>query len=98
MFHLPTKKYAHNQHHRNKQLKQTNQIKPNQTKPNQNRYMNFPIAITVEGANIMTRSFQIIGQGITRCHPHMLHMIESLQSDAPDAADKFGVEHVFSFS
>jgi len=34
-----------------------------------NAYMSLPIAITVEGANIMTRSFQIIGQGLTRCHP-----------------------------
>ena len=37
-----------------------------------NAYMSMPVAITVEGANIMTRSFQIIGQGLTRCHPHML--------------------------
>ena len=57
-----------------------------------NSYMNFPIVITVEGANIMTRSFQIIGQGITRCHPHMVPLIDSLQSDAPDAADQFGTE------
>ena len=44
-----------------------------------NAYMSLPIAITVEGANIMTRSFQIIGQGLTRCHPHMLELITSLQ-------------------
>jgi len=46
-----------------------------------NHYMNMPIAITVEGANIMTRSFQIIGQGLTRCHPHMLELIYSLQDE-----------------
>lgn len=45
-----------------------------------NAYMSLPIAITVEGANIMTRSFQIIGQGLTRCHPHMLELIYSLQA------------------
>lgn len=45
-----------------------------------NAYMSQPIGITVEGANIMTRSFQIIGQGLTRCHPHMLDLIESLQA------------------
>lgn len=45
-----------------------------------NAYMNMPIGITVEGANIMTRSFQIIGQGLTRCHPHMLELIQSLQA------------------
>jgi len=44
-----------------------------------NAYMSLPIAITVEGANIMARSFQIIGQGLTRCHPHMLELINSLQ-------------------
>lgn len=44
-----------------------------------NAYMSLPIAITVEGANIMTRSFQIIGQGLTRCHPHMIELINSLQ-------------------
>jgi alkylation response protein AidB-like acyl-CoA dehydrogenase len=46
-----------------------------------NAYMSLPIAITVEGANIMTRSFQIIGQGLTRCHPHMLELIKSLQDE-----------------
>lgn len=47
-----------------------------------------PISVTVEGANIMTRSFQIIGQGLTRCHPHMLELITSLQmpSSEEDAA------------
>lgn len=51
-----------------------------------NAYMSLPIAITVEGANIMTRSFQIIGQGLTRCHPHMLDLIKSLQ--APQSEEK----------
>jgi len=57
-----------------------------------NAYMSLPIAITVEGANIMTRSFQVIGQGLTRCHPHMLELIESLQYEGPnekEAIDKF---------
>jgi len=49
-----------------------------------NAYMSFPISITVEGANIMTRSFQVIGQGLTRCHPHMLSLIESLQYEGPN--------------
>ena len=57
-----------------------------------NAYMSLPIAITVEGANIMTRSFQVIGQGLTRCHPHMLELIYSLQapvSEEKQAVDKF---------
>ena len=53
-----------------------------------NAYMSLPIAITVEGANIMTRSFQIIGQGLTRCHPHMLELIQCLQSDNEEEAVK----------
>lgn len=47
-----------------------------------NAYMSLPIAITVEGANIMTRSFQIIGQGLTRCHPHMTDLMTALQAPA----------------
>jgi acyl-CoA dehydrogenase len=31
-----------------------------------------PIAITVEGANILTRSLIIYGQGAIRCHPYVL--------------------------
>jgi acyl-CoA dehydrogenase len=31
-----------------------------------------PVAITVEGANIMTRNLMIFGQGAIRCHPHVL--------------------------
>jgi len=52
-----------------------------------NAYMSLPIAITVEGANIMTRSFQIIGQGLTRCHPHMLELIQCLQAPAEKEAE-----------
>ena len=55
-----------------------------------NAYMSLPIAITVEGANIMTRSFQVIGQGLTRCHPHMLELINSLQM--PQSEEKEAVK------
>ena len=34
-----------------------------------------PIAITVEGANILTRSMIIFGQGAIRCHPYVLKEI-----------------------
>jgi alkylation response protein AidB-like acyl-CoA dehydrogenase len=57
-----------------------------------NAYMSLPIAITVEGANIMTRSFQIIGQGLTRCHPHMLELMTALQApkeNEKESVDKF---------
>jgi acyl-CoA dehydrogenase len=38
-----------------------------------------PIAITVEGANIMTRSLMIFGQGAIRCHPYVLREMQSLR-------------------
>ncbi|MEM7053866.1 MAG: acyl-CoA dehydrogenase [Pseudomonadota bacterium] len=38
-----------------------------------------PIWITVEGANIMTRSLMIFGQGAIRCHPFVLKELEALQ-------------------
>ena len=37
-----------------------------------------PIATTVEGANIMTRSLMIFGQGAIRCHPYVLREMQSL--------------------
>jgi len=36
-------------------------------------YQVIPVAITVEGANILTRSLMILGQGAIRCHPYVLH-------------------------
>ncbi len=35
-------------------------------------YQGVPISITVEGANILTRSLIIFGQGAIRCHPYVL--------------------------
>ncbi|SDW11144.1 acyl-CoA dehydrogenase [Thiocapsa roseopersicina] len=35
-------------------------------------YQAIPIAITVEGANILTRNLIVFGQGALRCHPHVL--------------------------
>lgn len=55
-----------------------------------NAYMNYPVSITVEGANIMTRSFQIIGQGLTRCHPHMVELLTALQ--APKSEEKQAIK------
>lgn len=41
-------------------------------------YRAVPIGITVEGANIVTRSLIIFGQGSIRAHPHMLENIQAL--------------------
>jgi acyl-CoA dehydrogenase len=40
-------------------------------------YQQVPIAITVEGANILTRSLIIFGQGAIRGHPYILREIEA---------------------
>jgi acyl-CoA dehydrogenase len=40
-------------------------------------YMAAPIAITVEGANILTRSLIIYGQGAIRCHPFVLRELHA---------------------
>jgi acyl-CoA dehydrogenase len=46
-------------------------------------YRAAPIGITVEGANILTRSMIIFGQGVIRCHPYVLKEIEAVTN--PDA-------------
>src|SRR6266540_1556639 len=38
-------------------------------------YMQLPVSITVEGANILTRSLIVFGQGAIRCHPYVLKEI-----------------------
>ena len=35
-------------------------------------YVESPIGVTVEGANILTRNMMIFGQGVMRCHPFVL--------------------------
>ena len=44
-------------------------------------YQATPIAITVEGANILTRSLIIFGQGAIRCHPFVLRELHAAQDD-----------------
>jgi acyl-CoA dehydrogenase len=42
-----------------------------------------PISITVEGANIMTRTLMIFGQGAIRCHPWVLKEMQAAQHPDP---------------
>lgn len=44
-------------------------------------YQETPIAITVEGANILTRSMIIFGQGAIRCHPYVLDELMAAQNE-----------------
>jgi acyl-CoA dehydrogenase len=48
-------------------------------------YMSVPVAITVEGANILTRSLMIFGQGSMRDHPWLLKEMEA--ANLPDPAE-----------
>lgn len=53
-------------------------------------YQQIPIAITVEGANILTRCMIIFGQGAMRCHPFLLREI-----NAASAVEKPAIEDEF---
>ncbi|MBB1309860.1 acyl-CoA dehydrogenase [Pseudoalteromonas sp. SR41-8] len=52
-------------------------------------YVAQPIAITVEGANILTRNLMIFGQGVMRCHPYLQSMVESIHSENKNADKEF---------
>ncbi|MDA0127672.1 acyl-CoA dehydrogenase [Vibrio sp. MarTm2] len=53
-------------------------------------YLGIPVAITVEGANILTRNLMIFGQGATRCHPYVLKEMEAAANpDEKQGAKEF---------
>lgn len=52
-------------------------------------YQGVPVAITVEGANILTRSMMIYGQGAIRCHPFVLKEMEASAQDGSAALAEF---------
>lgn len=53
-------------------------------------YLGVPVAITVEGANILTRNLMIFGQGATRCHPYVLkEMAAAAHPDSAEGAKQF---------
>ena len=53
-------------------------------------YQAIPISITVEGANILTRSMIIFGQGAIRSHPYIYKELESLsEHDENEALEQF---------
>ncbi|HEX5036281.1 MAG TPA: acyl-CoA dehydrogenase [bacterium] len=57
-------------------------------------YMGAPIAITVEGANIMTRTLIIFGQGAMRAHPYAFHEVDAVEKGDLKAFDKNFWGHV----
>ncbi len=53
-------------------------------------YRGVPIGITVEGANIVTRSLIQFGQGAIRCHPYLLTEMQALEdADRARGLDAF---------
>ena len=57
-------------------------------------YQTVPIAITVEGANILTRSLIIFGQGVMRAHPTVLKELEALHDENEEAFDLIFKQHI----
>ncbi|MGC1182052.1 acyl-CoA dehydrogenase, partial [Legionella sp.] len=56
-------------------------------------FQQIPIAVTVEGANILTRSLIIFGQGAIRCHPYVFKEIESIKNNDLVEFDKAFFAH-----
>ena len=58
-------------------------------------YQGMPIWITVEGANILTRSMMIFGQGAIRCHPYILKEMQAAKlEDQAQGLEEFD-QHLF---
>jgi acyl-CoA dehydrogenase len=51
-------------------------------------YQVIPVGITVEGANILTRSLIIFGQGAIRCHPYVLREMRAAKELAGAEASR----------
>ncbi|WP_017302262.1 acyl-CoA dehydrogenase [Nodosilinea nodulosa] len=60
-------------------------------------YNAIPIAITVEGANILTRTLMIFGQGVIRCHPYLYSEIQALYDSDWVAFDRLLWGHTEAF-
>ncbi len=56
-------------------------------------YQAIPIAITVEGANILTRSLIVYGQGAIRCHPYLLDIMKASKEGDLKQLDKSLFSH-----
>ncbi|MGK7935086.1 MAG: acyl-CoA dehydrogenase [Xenococcaceae cyanobacterium] len=62
-----------------------------------NIYTATPIPITVEGANILTRTMIIFGQGAIRSHPYIYREIEALNKSDVKTFDRLLWNHLGSF-
>ena len=57
-------------------------------------YAATPVAITVEGANILTRNLMIFGQGAIRCHPFVFPEMEAARKDDLTEFDQLLFGHI----
>jgi acyl-CoA dehydrogenase len=57
-------------------------------------YQGAPIGITVEGANILTRTLIVFGQGALRCHPWAFAEMEAARRDDVKEFDRTFFKHV----
>jgi acyl-CoA dehydrogenase len=66
-----------------------------------NLYQSIPISITVEGANILTRSMITFGQGVMRSHPYIFKEISAINCSDNEQGlgifDKALSAHLFGF-
>lgn len=56
-------------------------------------YRHAPIAITVEGANLLSRALIIFGQGAVRCHPHVMDEMAAVQAKDEPALGRALLAH-----
>ena len=57
-------------------------------------FVSVPLGITVEGANILTRSLIVFGQGALRCHPYIYREMASIEAADLAAFDRAFFGHV----
>lgn len=57
-------------------------------------YISTPIGITVEGANILTRTLMIFGQGAMRAHPYVFQEINALEKGDTQVFDDVFWKHI----
>ena len=57
-------------------------------------YQVIPVSITVEGANILTRTMMIFGQGAVRCHPYIQQEMVAIAEGNLGVFDKVFFQHI----
>lgn len=57
-------------------------------------YQVIPVSITVEGANILTRTMMIFGQGAVRCHPYIQTEMAAIAEGNLEQFDKVFFQHI----